>query len=171
MSVGEPNMPIGTGVRNRGGSFVGAEQQIMAADHDLHLANLTPSVTVINEPPETIEGSWYRGYLHAGLKDVTFQPSSALRHMVELKGIVERHYSGEGGSVPPMMAALTDGGPDHNTEHYSVIIAWIAFFLALDLDFLVATRTAPGQSFQEPAERAMSAINLLCRMSPPLATR
>lgn len=39
--------------------------------------------------PETMEGSFYRGQVHVGLKDAVFQASSPLPHATELKNILE----------------------------------------------------------------------------------
>ena len=54
----------------------------------------------------------------------------------------------------------TDGGPDHNCNHTSVRFGLLALFLELDLDTMVVMRTAPTQSWANPAERAMSILNL-----------
>ena len=45
-------------------------------------------------------------------------------------------------------------------NYRSVQIAHISLFIALDLDVLVAERTAPCQSYRNPAERIMSVLNL-----------
>ena len=42
----------------------------------------------------------------------------------------------------------------------SVKVALIYLFLRLDIDVLVAARTAPGQSWANPVERIMSLLNL-----------
>ena len=39
----------------------------------------------------------------------------------------------------------TDGGPDHLSTYMSVKLSMIALFIELDLDALVALRTAPKQ--------------------------
>lgn len=54
----------------------------------------------------------------------------------------------------------TDGGPDHRLSYPSVKVALICLFLRLDIDFLIAARTAPGQSWANPVERIMSLLNL-----------
>ena len=40
----------------------------------------------------------------------------------------------------------SDGGPDHRLTYVSVQLSLIALFLNLDLDLLVAARTAPSHS-------------------------
>ena len=58
------------------------------------------------------------------------------------------------------MIIYTDGGPDHNNKHTSVRLGLLALFLDLDLDTMVVMRTAPTQSWANPVERVMSALNL-----------
>ena len=54
----------------------------------------------------------------------------------------------------------SDGGPDHRLTYVSVQLSLIALFLNLDLDMLVACRTAPNNSWKNPVERIMSIVNL-----------
>ena len=54
----------------------------------------------------------------------------------------------------------TDGGSDHTLTFQSVQLSLISIFLALDLDFLCAARTAPLHSWRNPVERIMSILNL-----------
>lgn len=60
----------------------------------------------------------------------------------------------------PILIQYTDGGPDHRTTYKSVQLAQLCTFIALDLDLLVSARTAPSQSFRNPAERIMADLNL-----------
>ena len=59
-----------------------------------------------------------------------------------------------------ILCIYSDGGPDHRLTYVSVQLSLIALFLNLDLDFLVACRTAPNHSWKNPVERMMSIINL-----------
>ena len=59
-----------------------------------------------------------------------------------------------------VLALYTDGGPDHRLTYGAVQVALIAMFKHLQLDYLVAARTCPGQSYKNPVERIMSLINL-----------
>lgn len=43
---------------------------------------------------------------------------------------------------------FTDGGPDHRSTYWSVQLSYLAMFVALDLDLLVTTRTAPSQCYR-----------------------
>jgi hypothetical protein len=63
-------------------------------------------------------------------------------------------------TVKPVLFQFSDGGPDRRTNYNSVKVAAIAVFVALDLDFYVHIRTAPCQSYLNPAERSMSLLNL-----------
>ncbi len=54
----------------------------------------------------------------------------------------------------------TDGGPDHRVNYLSVKIALIALFRELNLDLLIALRTAPSNSWANPVERIMSIVNI-----------
>jgi hypothetical protein len=54
----------------------------------------------------------------------------------------------------------TDGGPDRNNTFLNVQLAYMALALSLpQLQMLVVKRCAPGQSYVNPAERAMSTLN------------
>ena len=59
-----------------------------------------------------------------------------------------------------MLLAFTDGGSDYNIRHWNIILAWLAYFIASCHDLLVVGRTAPQQSWVNPAERIMSVLNL-----------
>ena len=54
----------------------------------------------------------------------------------------------------------SDGGPDHRLTYMSVKLALISLFLELDLDLLIALRTAPSNSWANPVERIMSIVNV-----------
>jgi len=53
-----------------------------------------------------------------------------------------------------------DGGPNHRVNCLSVKVALIALFRDLNLDVLIALRTAPSNSWANPVERIMSIINI-----------
>lgn len=55
---------------------------------------------------------------------------------------------------------FSDGGPDHRLTYHSVKLALVILFKNLDLDLLIAGRTAPGHSWINPVERIMSTLNL-----------
>ncbi len=137
-------------------------------DHDYHKFAIIPSVNQILVPPEDPAESFYRGGVFIGLKDQALQPSSSYRHDTELIDSLKKYHNQ---SVPPIVLKYTDGGPDRKCNNAAVILSNIALCYQLDLDFLVHARTAPGDSFKNPAERLMSILNLslqgvsLCRES------
>jgi hypothetical protein len=53
-----------------------------------------------------------------------------------------------------------DGGPDHHCTYARVQLSYICLFIALDLDYFVAVRTPPQNSWKNPVERIMSILNL-----------
>jgi hypothetical protein len=55
---------------------------------------------------------------------------------------------------------FTDGGPDHNCKHLKIQATVLAMFvLGGGMDTMVVLRTAPQQSWNNPAERVMSVLN------------
>ena len=159
--VGEPEHPVSTGVRSHHGGLVSADQKIVALDHDFHVAGLVPSVCFRINIPESDHDSFYNGTVHVTLKDKVLQPSSPLRHATETIDIVRHHYSEDDVNLhKPILCRYTDGGPDHRTTYKSVQMCCLIEFISLDLDMLCCVRTAPSQSYHNPAERVMSVLNL-----------
>ena len=105
--------------------------------------------------PQAINESWYTGDVYIGIKDSVFQPSSAIRHAKELHSILVSKMVGR-----HILFMYSDGGPDHRLTYISVQLSLIALFKNLDLDVLIAARTAPSHSWANPVERIMSIINL-----------
>lgn len=155
--VGEPGAPVSTGVRGRQSISV-ASSQLVALDHDMTKASLTPSVVLECAIPDTVEKSFVRGKVTTVVNDSVFQTSSPFRHAAILKSIVEQRLSQDLES-PKILFKYTDGGTDQRNTLESVKLACIALFLELKLDMLIAVRCAPGQSFLNPAERIMSILN------------
>lgn len=111
-------------------------KKLAVADRDFTKFSLTPSVSFLIEIPEKITESFYTGRAFVGLKDNAFQPSSPIRHMTELKGVLRAVND-----THPILLLYTDGGPDHQLTYTTVQISLISLLLALDLDFLCAVRT------------------------------
>ena len=84
--------------------------------------------------PELINGDFYAGKVHIGLKDPIFQPSSPLRHATELYHILLEEELVD----KPVLCLYTDGGPDHCCTYARVQLSYICLFIALDLDYFVA---------------------------------
>ena len=151
--VGPPFVPISATQRHHNRSLGCGE----ASDHDFHVTGLVPSVIFEIEIPDDPQDTFYKGQPHVLLKDKIFEPSSALRHSAETVKVLRGQ---DRLSVKPVLVQYTDGGPDHRTTYQSVQMAQVATFVTLDLDMLVSARTAPHQSYTNPAERIMSDLNL-----------
>ena len=113
-------------------------------------------MSLINEISCSIEGSWYSGEVHVGIKDAVFEPSPPLRHTTELQSLLITRLQSKS-----VLFLYTNGGPAHCLTYISVQLSLIALFLNLDLDFLCVGRTAPYHSWrQNPVEQIMSIVNL-----------
>ena len=151
--IGEPNTPMSTGVRGTA-SLMAAGSTPRALDHDqASKGSLTPSVILQCDIPSSPDGSFYRGQLHVLVKDSVLQPPTPLRHGAELSQLLKT-------SSKPVLFPFTDGGGDHRCTFRSVQLSWILLFFELDLDLLIACRTAPGHSYINPAECCMATLNL-----------
>lgn len=64
------------------------------------------------------------------------------------------------GVPPSVLMKYSDGDTNHRTILIKVILSHIATFMVLNLDMLVATRCAPGQSWTNTAERVMPLLNI-----------
>ena len=101
---------------------------------------------------QTIEKSSYEGKVFVTLKNALFKRSSPLRHQAEKEKVVN--------DWKPIECTYSDGGPDHNTKHYSVKIAQLAHFLNKNLDMSVSAVIYQGGSYTDPAERIMPLLNI-----------
>ncbi|XP_053376613.1 uncharacterized protein LOC123531671 [Mercenaria mercenaria] len=157
VDFGEPGMAVQTGVHGKK-SLVPVSSVLGALDHDVSTkGSLTPSVCIEVDIPEKPEDSFYRGQVYVTLKDSVFLPSSPFRHAIELKELLMKDTRLQ---AKPYLLLYTDGGPDHRTTYAAVKLSLIVLFKLLDLDILIAARTAPGHSWANPAERIMSLLNL-----------
>ncbi|XP_060585359.1 uncharacterized protein LOC132741240 isoform X2 [Ruditapes philippinarum] len=169
--VGEPGKPTAACSRSHNrGLVAGTNPQLLSLDHDYNICGLVPSVYLDVIIPSQVTETFHRGDVHITVKDKIFEASSPLRHGTESLKIVRETRSQDGvHSDCPIIIRYTDGGPDHRTTYASVQFAAILEFIALDLDMFIACRTAPNQSYNNPAERVMSLLNLglqnvsLCR--------
>lgn len=97
----------------------------------------------------------YEGKVYVAYKDAVHEPSSPIRHATELHSILLQQIGSKS-----ILFVYTDGGPDHRLTFLSVQLSLIALFRNLNLDLLVAGRTAPCHSWKNPVERIMSIVNL-----------
>lgn len=167
--IGEPTTPISTGVRPHK-TLVPLNTVLAATDHDFHVAGAIPSVLFHVNIPSDPRDSFHRGKIHVTVKDKVFQPSSPMRHAAENSKILREISTDDGLDLDsPILFLYSDGRPDHRTNFKSVQLAGIAMFISLNLDMYIAVRTAPMQSYANPAERCMSCLNFalqnvsLCR--------
>ena len=155
--VGEPSCPVSTGVRGHNRSLVPLHgPQLEALDHDFHVHGIVPSVAFIINVPIMETDSFYSGQAFVTNKDKVTQPSNAFRHATEVTNLIKSLSS----PTQPIVALISDGGPDHRVTFASVQVAALTIFCALNLDMLVCVRTCPYQSWQNVAERVMSTLNL-----------
>ena len=96
VSVGD-HEPVSTGVRIKHKAIVSVvdeENMNKAADHDWSKANIIPSVTLLGNIPDEIEGSFYSGgpdgtgEIHVTLRDATFDPLNVFDHCAQLYTIL-----------------------------------------------------------------------------------
>ena len=154
IKVGEPGYPVAAVERGRQ-VIVSQTEEFVVADHDFTRFSIIPSVVLQVNIPEQFEGSWYHGKVMVGLKEAVFQSSSPLRHATELHSLLLSRIGNK-----TILFMYSDGGPDHRLTYVSVQLSLIALFLNLNLDFLVACRTAPNHSWKNPVERIMSLLNI-----------
>lgn len=153
--VGEPGHPVAAVERGKR-VVVGVDQVFAVSDHDFTKFSIVPSVTMLIDIPESVnEGSFYRGQVYVGVKDLALEPSTPLRHITELKDILANEEL-----TKPLLCLYTDGGPDHRLTYLSVQLSIICLFLSGNYDMIVAARTPPMASWKNPPERVMSILNL-----------
>lgn len=153
--VGEPGHPVAAVERGKR-VVVSSDKVFAVSDHDFTKFSIVPSVTMLIDIPDSVsEGSFYRGQVYVGVKDLVLEPSSPVRHMAELKNILT-----EEGDTKPILCIYSDGGPDHRLTYLSVQLSIICLFLSGNYDMIVAARTPPMASWKNPPERIMSILNL-----------
>ena len=154
LDYGEPGYVLSSGVRGKK-SLLPMTSVLGALDHDVNQrGSLTPSVILdVDIPPKY--DSFYRGQVTVTLKDSVFEASSPFRHAQEIL-----EYIQDCSDTKSILQVYSDGGPDHRLVYHSVKLSLIAVFKKLNLDMLIAARTAPGHSWVNPVERIMSILNL-----------
>ena len=152
--VGEPKCPVAAVDRGKR-VIVGLNQSLEVSDHDHTKLSIIPSVILKVDLPDSTDGSFYRGEVCVSIKEHCFQPSTPIRHACELKAFLNSIDDRK-----EILCLYTDGGPDHRTTYYSVKMALISLFLAMDKDMVLAVRTPLYHSWKDPAERIMSILNL-----------
>ena len=152
VAFGEPGFAISTGVRGKQ-TIAPTSTTMIAGDHDMGKASLTPSVVLNVDAPENASESFVRGQVSVIVNDSVFQGSTPFRHAVALSKVVPLNDT-------KILLKYSDGGTDHRTTLEAVRCAAICIFKEYNLDMLILARCAPGHSWQNPAERIMSILNL-----------
>lgn len=78
--IGEPENPVSAVPRNPR-ALTTSSAILGASDHDFTKFNLTPSVYLICDIPDSPTLSFYRGQPVVIVKDAVFSPSSPYRHL------------------------------------------------------------------------------------------
>ena len=146
--VGEPGIPISTGVRGHNKMMAPAEcPALTCTDHDFHIAGLIPTVAFVCDTPEHPEDSFLQGKMFVTIKDKILH-STLYRHAVELLKILRKYHSDNDVDLNvPILCLMTDEGPDHRLTYETVNTSLLLLFLQLDLDAL--------ELHQNPAERSL----------------
>ena len=157
IKVGEPGNPVAAVDRGKA-VLVNKNVSLSVADHDFTKLKLMPSVTLVCDVPATISETFYHGQVFVTVKDAVLQPSTPLRQATKLQRVLT--LAAVNPVLKPILLLYADGGPDHRITYVSVQVSLIAIFRYVNLDYLVAVRTAPMQSFRNPVERCMALLNL-----------
>ena len=126
--VGEPDVPISTGVRGRE-NIIPKSVTLKELDHDMHKSSLTPNVALRFDIPASTK-SFVRGNVYYTVSYSVFQSSTPFRHGVMLCKIIEH--------VPTILMKYTNGETDQRNTLDPVKVASICLFKELDLDFIIA---------------------------------
>ena len=88
-----------------------------------------------------------------------FRLKQACKNAKEITNVlIEQHWSKE--NIPPVLILYTDRGPEHQTTFVSTKMTMILLQNFLNLDQILAVRTAPEHSFHNPAEKINCVLNL-----------
>ena len=68
--------------------ITGRNEIMSVGDHDITKLYIIPSVDILIDIPDNINGSFYRGQVCIGFKN-DIQPSSAMRHASELNQVLQ----------------------------------------------------------------------------------
>ena len=91
------------------------------------------------------------------VKITATEPSSALSNAVEIENVLISKFSSKM-NIPPIILLYTD--PEHHTTFLSFKITMIGFQKSLNTHSLIALRTTPGHSYQNPVEKVNCVLNL-----------
>ena len=103
---------------NKGMVATDDESGLRALDHDFHIGNIVPSVSLCCNIPKEILGFFFiggddgKGQIFVTLHDAVFDPSRIFGHCAQLVRVLRKK-----GLHPTVLVLQTDGGPDHSHSH------------------------------------------------------
>ena len=122
--VGEPGAPeAATSHQCRALSRCKIDLEV--SDHNYHSVNLTMSVILDCQIPDSPNSSFCTGQIFVGIKDSVFEGSDPVRHTIELIDVLKSEHN----EFPPYLSIFTDGGADHNITFLYNQCALSALFL------------------------------------------
>ncbi len=136
--VREPRFPVAAVEREKK-VVVSRDTIFTVADYDYTKTGIIPSVAMICNIPESINGDFYAEKIRIRLKDPIFQPSSSLCYATELYHILLKEELAD----KPILCLYINGEPDYHYIYTCVQLSYICLFITLDLDYFVAVRTSP----------------------------
>ena len=81
-----------------------------AFDHNYYFVNLTLSVILNCQIPDSPNSSFYTDQIFVGIKDSVFEGSDPVRHTIESLDVLRSEHN----EFPSYLSIFTDGGADHN---------------------------------------------------------
>ena len=151
--VGEPGLPVSTGVRVKPVPTASAVV-LDACDHDVSSkGKLTPTVILSPVIPSQYDEKWCQGQVEIVIHDAILQSSNPFQNAALM---LRTYRDAEADIAPPYLFKFSDGGSEHRNLYIKVQLSYIAIFKLLNLDMFIAARCAPGQSWINPVERIMS---------------
>ena len=156
VDIGEPEQPTAA-TQNPKKSWVHSDRAVGEGQHSFHKTNLTPSVRLVHEIPEEINGSFFRGEPQVSIKDAIFEHSTSARHATELSQLFVLNPE----LLKPVLFLTNDGGVDHTIRHARNVVAMLAIFLHHpQVLLLINFQMAAYRSAYHPVEKLNCILNL-----------
>lgn len=156
VDIGEPEQPTAA-TQNPGKSWVHTGKSVGEGQHSFHKTNITPSVRLVHEIPEDMNGSFFRGDPQVSIKDAIFEHSTSARHATELMQMFQVKPE----LLKPVLILTNDGGVDHTIRHSRNVVAMLAIFLHFpQILMLTNFQMAAYRSAYHPVEKLNCVLNL-----------
>ena len=111
--VGEPGTPEAATIHQHRALWR-SNIDLQASDHNYHSVNLTPSVILNCQIPDSPNSSFYTGQIFVGIKDSVFEGSDLVRHTIELLDVLRSEHN----EFPSYLSIFT-GGELTTALHFS----------------------------------------------------